>query len=336
MPMRLYLLLPLAITLASLHALPFLPRPDRLFGVAIPREIRYGNEGRQALRRYELQLLPWTVAAMFGSVWLPLSWAVLWIPAASLMPLTMASWIFCRRRIEVRHFAFPALSTRQARLIDADHRLFWQVLTFVIPLAILAGTGLYMHVHWDAIPARFPIHWGTNGTPNGWSARSVAGVYGPLILGAIIVLFIRGILALATWGSRRSARHPAGQIVPIVVAYVIATAFSLTGLLPLHIAPTRELVAFHVASVSFFAIAVWLSARRPAETAAGAGEITPEGCWHGNQFYYNPQDPALFVEKRMGLGLTLNFGNRASWIVLALLLLIPAGLVFLAFEFTKG
>ena len=117
MPLRLYLLLPLAITLASLHALPFLPRPDRLFGVAIPREIRYGNEGRQALRRYELQLLPWTVAAMFGSVWLPLSWAVLWIPAASLMPLTMASWIFCRRRIEVRHFAFPALSTRQARLI---------------------------------------------------------------------------------------------------------------------------------------------------------------------------------------------------------------------------
>jgi uncharacterized membrane protein len=211
MPIRLYLLLPLAITLASLHALPFLPRPDRLFGVAIPREIRYGNEGRQALRRYELQLLPWTVAAMFGSVWLPLSWAVLWIPAASLMPLTMASWIFCRRRIEVRHFAFPAPSTRQARLIDADDRLFWQVLTFVIPLAILAGTGLYLHVHWDAIPARFPIHWGTNGTPNGWSARSVAGVYGPLILGAIIVLFIWGNIGTCHVGvaSKRAASRRA-------------------------------------------------------------------------------------------------------------------------------
>jgi uncharacterized membrane protein len=44
----------------------------------------------------------------------------------------------------------------------------------------------------------------------------------------------------------------------------------------------------------------------------------------------------LFVEKRIGLGLTLNFGNPVSWIVLALILLIPAGLVFLAFEFTKG
>ena len=49
-----------------------------------------------------------------------------------------------------------------------------------------------------------------------------------------------------------------------------------------------------------------------------------------------PRDPALSVEKQIGLGLTLNFGNRASWIVLALMLLIPAGLVFLAFELTKA
>ena len=82
MPIRFYLLLPLAITLASLHALPFLPRPDRLFGVAVPREIRYGNEGRRALRRYEFHLLPWTAAAFVVSLWLPLSWAVLWMAAA--------------------------------------------------------------------------------------------------------------------------------------------------------------------------------------------------------------------------------------------------------------
>jgi len=33
--------------------------------------------------------------------------------------------------------------------------------------------------------------------------------------------------------------------------------------------------------------------------------------------------------------LTLNFGNRMSWIVLAMMLLIPAGLVLLAFQLTK-
>ena len=333
---RLYLLLPLAITLASLHALPFVPRPDRLFGVAVAHESRYGNEGRQALRRYQLQLLPWTAGVLFVSLWLPLSWAVLWMEAAFLIPLIIAGWLFSRQRIEIRHLGLPAPSTRQARLTDADDRLFWQVLMFVIPLAILAGTALYLHLHWNRIPARFPVHWGPNGTPNGWSTRSFVGVYGPLLLGAGIVLFNLGIFALASWGSRRSARHSGGQIVPIVVAYVIATAFSAVGLLPLHIVPARRLVAFYIASLSFLAVMIRLSLRRHAETGAEAGEITPEACWHGDQFYYNPQDQALFVEKRIGMGLTVNFGNPVSWIVLALILLIPAGLVFLAFEFTKG
>jgi len=48
-----------------------------------------------------------------------------------------------------------------------------------------------------------------------------------------------------------------------------------------------------------------------------------DACWHG-VFYFNPDDPALFVPKRYGIGYTLNFGNRWSWIVLALILALIA------------
>ena len=44
----------------------------------------------------------------------------------------------------------------------------------------------------------------------------------------------------------------------------------------------------------------------------------PEEGWSGI-FYSNPNDPALFVPKRYGIGYTLNFGNPWSWIVLALI-----------------
>ncbi len=37
-------------------------------------------------------------------------------------------------------------------------------------------------------------------------------------------------------------------------------------------------------------------------------------------FYVNREDPELFVPKRYGIGYTLNFGNRWSWAVLALIL----------------
>jgi uncharacterized membrane protein len=38
--------------------------------------------------------------------------------------------------------------------------------------------------------------------------------------------------------------------------------------------------------------------------------------WYGGLFYSNPDDPALFVEKRYGLGWTLNFGHPQAKLVL--------------------
>jgi uncharacterized membrane protein len=157
------LLLPVAFTLACLHALPFVSRQDRLFGVAVPREIRDDGEARQILRRYELQLLPWTIAAGLAVVYLPLPWAAIGIVSTTLVPLIAALWIFSKRSREVRDLLLPP---------------------------------------------------------------------------------------------------------PFV--------------------PMR-----------------------------------PAACWHIGGIYYNPQDPALFVDKRSGLGMTLNFGHPLSWWVLALTLLMP-------------
>jgi uncharacterized membrane protein len=53
------------------------------------------------------------------------------------------------------------------------------------------------------------------------------------------------------------------------------------------------------------------------------GQPPPEEGWKGI-FYANPDDPALLVPKRSGLGYTLNFGNPWSWGVLASLIGIAA------------
>ncbi|MCZ2077337.1 MAG: DUF1648 domain-containing protein [Bryobacteraceae bacterium] len=334
---RLSLLLPLAATFAFLHVLPFLPYRDRLFGVAVPPEVRYGSEGRRALRRYELHLLPWTATTFFVPLWLPLSWAAIWMSAASLLPVIAAGRIFWRTRGEIQHLALPAPSTREAQLADTDNHLQRQILLFLIPMAILAGTAVYLHLHWDQIPPRFPVHWGTDGTPNGWSTRSFAGVYGPLLFGAIIVLFILGISVVISWGSRRSALQSTSQLVLLAVACIVAAGGSLAGLLPIYVTPVWGVMVFNAASFGLIAVAIWFSVRRRGETASEPGEVTPESCWHcWGQFYHNPQDPVLFVEKRIGLGWTLNFGNRLSWAVLALMLAVPPGLIYLVLQFTKS
>lgn len=47
-----------------------------------------------------------------------------------------------------------------------------------------------------------------------------------------------------------------------------------------------------------------------------------ERYWRGRIFYNNPDDPALFVPKRFGLGWTMNFGHPQSKLFLIGLLLL--------------
>ena len=45
--------------------------------------------------------------------------------------------------------------------------------------------------------------------------------------------------------------------------------------------------------------------------------------WYAGVFYNNPDDPALFVPKRFGLGWTLNFGHpQARLILIGMMLLV--------------
>lgn len=53
------------------------------------------------------------------------------------------------------------------------------------------------------------------------------------------------------------------------------------------------------------------------------GDRTADEHWRWGLFYFNPNDPALLVEKRMGLGYTLNFGNPRAWLMLIALVGVP-------------
>jgi len=51
--------------------------------------------------------------------------------------------------------------------------------------------------------------------------------------------------------------------------------------------------------------------------------------WYGGVFYNNPDDPAVFVPKRFGLGWTVNFGNPRGKLFMIGILLLPLVLLIL-------
>jgi Family of unknown function (DUF5808) len=64
-------------------------------------------------------------------------------------------------------------------------------------------------------------------------------------------------------------------------------------------------------------------AARVASSAVPIGDRTPDRYWKLGVFYFNPDDSAVLVEKRFGLGYNLNFARPTAWIILSLSLMAP-------------
>jgi uncharacterized membrane protein len=48
--------------------------------------------------------------------------------------------------------------------------------------------------------------------------------------------------------------------------------------------------------------------------------------WRFGIIYYNPNDPSVWVEKRVEIGWTLNFAHVRSYFIMGLILAIPLAL----------
>jgi uncharacterized membrane protein len=215
------------------------------------------------------------------------------------------------------------------------------------PFAILMGTAMYLRLRWDEIPSRFAVHWGINGRPNGWSERTPAGVYEPLILGAAVILLV----SASSYGVRRLARPGSAPatgsltrdfkqrtgIFLLILEVLLAVIFSLVGLLPLTGNPgvPPVLIATGAMLLALISAAAWLAKNRTEYARSAAAPVgvaslggSPDRYWKLGTFYCNPDDTAVFVEKRSGLGYTLNFAHPSAWIIVALTLLLPLGLLF--------
>ena len=322
-------------------SVPDWSRPGIFFSVTVVPSFRDSPEAARILRSYRTQVLLHTFIAFglasVGAVLdrgVLLILGVLWLTVGPLVAVSVA------HAKAVPH-AVAHSTVREASLAPHSSQLPGGWMLQFGPLAILAVVVLYLSMRWAEIPDRFPVHWGANGMPNGYSTRTPMGVYAPLLLAAAIVIMI-SLLAYAI--SHLARRGPVeGEPVTVSdfphriavfllgVEYFIAAMFSLVGLLPLTggsgVTPIVILTAALLVSAVF--LGRWIGHGRAHSTHA-AGDGTPDECWKLGLFYFNPDDAALFVEKRIGIGYTINFARPAAWVVMALLLLLPLALAAVA------
>lgn len=327
------------------HKIPKWTRPDIFFAVTVPPQFRATPEAHQILRNYRAQV--WVaVLVSFAAIFVGTLPSLLFVAVAGeilLVAGSLAAFLAARKRV-LPHAAVPT-GVRVASLAPRPAHLPGGWLGQAGPFAILFATALWLRAHWSAIPERFPVHWDLYGNANGWATRSTRGVYGPLIAAAALLAMLtamaHGILTRSRRVGADAESAHGGDFMNrmlgalLIIEYGMALLFAFVGGLPVigqpGMALTFGVVTLFMAAL-FVVVARLSRARMDGATPAVAvvGDGTPDAYWKWGVIYFNPSDAALFVEKRFGVGYTLNFGRPVAWVILVSLLAVPIAIAAIA------
>jgi hypothetical protein len=299
------------------HALPKLTRPELFFAVTVTRDFPASPDGRDILLGFRVRLWAGVAASLMVTA-LGLGEPLV-AGLGHVVLLVAALWAFTGARRRVLPFAVAPSTVHEVALTPRSRALPGGWVVQLAPFAILVAVALATH----APPRRVSIAVATCGLLAGialalpHTARAIAAVGAAaqaerefkrlslimLLVAEYAVALV--MLALALFGNGTVARW-------LSVAGTVVTVALALGLARLGQGGTRRVA--------------------PAAEAGGApvGDRTRDEHSKWGLFYINRDDPALIVEKRFGLGYTVNLANPSSWAILVLIVAIVVAIVVAA------
>lgn len=194
----------------------------------------------------------------------------------------------------------------------------------LLPLLGAAALLQLAQTLWARLPDPLPTHFGMDGRPNGWTSKGTA----PWLMFGFPALIWILLLGVGAW-KRLAAPGRASLQRRIIAPMRGLTVLGLLVLMSLVVLiPVFGPIVFRPALGAFFALlflGIGLTVRMG---YLGATEEVRR-LWKWGIFYVNPEDPRLWVPKRLGIGWTLNFSRPIAWVIMGLLLLLPLILLVL-------
>ncbi|MEK3979324.1 DUF5808 domain-containing protein [Psychrobacillus sp. FSL K6-2836] len=227
---------------------------------------------------------------------------------------------------------------------------------FIIPMIVTVGLIIYTFMKYDQLPEMIPTHWGPTGEADAFSEKT----YFSVIAMPLILLVMQGMFLLMSEGMKFSGArlNPANKKTSLTQQLAFRKYTSLLALF-ITIGITLMMGYFHLQTIhpeisssiimwvlpliflllTFTVIGIYtikvgqsgsrLNVGGNSTTLENKIAVDEDRYWKGGLFYLNKNDPSIMVEKRFGVGWTLNFAHPISWIVLLLPLLLIFGIIFL-------
>jgi uncharacterized membrane protein len=350
------------LVLALFVWLPVMRGERAFFGVRVDEET-YRGAGRRALRRYWQTLVGVFVLAGALGYYASVSMGrPVFSALATLGTTATAFLLYGLYARQVRPFAVVGTGTRFASSVRTrrlgDYTHLW--IEGLVVLFTLAAFGVLAYFY-PRLPEMLPVHWNASGEADDWSRKSLSSVFFLPALGVYlqVVFFVIKrdfVQAKMTLPATNTEEYLRGKekyltanmsLLDLARALVAALFCSISLLMICTTMPEfkrYETFAFAavLSSVGVLLVGMGYFLWRMVAVNRELDELTgddyvqraaEEEHWrHGGLTYYNPDDPALIVEKLTGIGYTLNLAHRSVRYRLALMIGIPLFVVWALFN----
>lgn len=348
-----WFLLPEGLLLMGLFAwMPVIRGASGFFGVRVSQDF-YQGEGQKLLFQYRLNLLILTtvyglVCVFSGAGKLPgnisdnrlLPWAIFLFLLLYMAGMVGLFIVYAGR---VRPHRVVADERRLAASLSARTLAEFTSSAFEAVLALLIIAPLAALIHfYPQLPELIPVHYNFKGEPDNWKPLSFSTVF----FSPLMAIWIQGALLFAKYSLvkmkmplpvertelYRTRKEEMQALLVQLIDWLRLLISLMLGAVSLSVVvttlpkfqplrPALTTVLWTVTGILLLAT-IWYLVRvlrlnTELEEVAGTSYVESRGedaGWRaGGAIYYNPDDPALFVEKRIGIGSTMNFGHRAAW-----------------------
>lgn len=231
---------------------------------------------------------------------------------------------------------------------------------FIIPIIIIIINIIINMNYYSFLPDRVPTHWDFNGEINGYQSKSLMLIYEM----PLFSMFMTGIMFISFksigWAKQElSGKKPEESkernrifrrvwsiyfIISTIAINLLFTLGNLEIMQVIHLNSNASMIFILGFSLIFIISSVIISVKvgqGGSKLKFDSGEKQSSICnrdddkyWLlANTIFYNPEDPSVFVEKRFGIGWTVNAGTTAGKAIYAsiiLLLLVSLGISFIS------
>ncbi|GHU87668.1 membrane protein [Clostridia bacterium] len=342
--------------------IPYFTRKTELFGVSLPAS-QSDNPACKKLRAAYCSIMLALGAVLLLSTWLIMDDDVKTLLAAmgvmcGYLVVSFVLYLFMHNKMlalkATQKWQSPYDGVPAVVMATAEPRggelvsPAWMLLYPLILLLTIMGIA----IAWPYVPDPYPTHFNAAGIADAWSAKTIGSVSFLLILQAVMDVIFVGVYFIIKHAKRQiDAQNPEKSAAQLrvyrrtmsamltflgVATALLMGAIQVFTIVPDYVSPGLVLAISIPAYLAVTVIACVIMYRvgqggsrvkvsnAPAVSAKQVN-INDDKHWLLGLFYYNRNDPAMFVEKRFGVGYTINLGKPIMLCAGILLILLVVG-----------